>query len=55
MTTVELVDTSPTGLGPSGTVRCNTCGQEQWFINPTPERVAWYINSHRCGGEGWQS
>ena len=54
--TVRLIEKTPSkGLGSSGTVRCDACGQEQWFVNPSVQRIRWYKDSHRCGGEGWQS
>lgn len=37
------------------TMTCMDCGRSVSFVSATPERVQWFVSSHRCGpGRGWQ-
>lgn len=40
------IETTDSGWGH---IRHEECGKWTSFVNPTRERVHWYIDSHRCG------
>lgn len=52
--TVEIVTITKTFNTRWGKAECRACWKTIEFVNPTPERIRWYKDSHRCGGEGWQ-
>lgn len=52
--TVEVTQITTIFSTKWGEVQCRACGQTINFVNPTPTRIRWYKDSHRCGGTGWQ-